>query len=75
MSCQVLFKKVDPVIYCIEYEVDSGSRKWMDVHMCRTEKVHKNTLDSMRKGRSYNGIRIIAPYEYRPKETSKENGL
>lgn len=76
MSSQLIFKKADPVLYMIEYRVTSPTdRQWTDVHVCRTEKLFKSTLSNMKQGRANNGCEILATYEYRPKDTSRENGV
>lgn len=76
MSSQLIFKKKEPILYMIEYEVtDRSGRTWKDVHVCRTEKLHMSTLDAMKLRGVAQGVRILATYEYRPADTSRANGV
>ena len=76
MSSQLIFKKIEPLLYAIEYEVTSASgRIWKDVHVCRTRKVFENTLDGMKNNGVNRGVRVLATYEYQPVDTSRKNGV
>lgn len=74
MSSQIKFEKIPDIIYMIEFQwMRHNKNVWVnDVHACRTHLIFEQTLEGYR---NLPNVRVINTWEFRPKNTNRENSI